>query len=84
MNFSDFARSLSSRFPSLTARECDTVARVAFGMSNADIASDLGVTEKTVKNVLLPVAFKMGLGEDRSGSLRVRLTLLAHGLPYAG
>jgi len=83
MNFSDFARGLSTSFPSLTARECDVVARLAHGMSNADIGASLSVTEKTVKNVLLPVALKMGLpNDDRGGSLRVRLTLTAHGISY--
>jgi len=52
-------------------------------MSNADIGASLSITEKTVKNVLLPVALKMGLGQDdRGGSLRVRLTLTAHGIAY--
>ena len=79
----EFARSLLSRFPSLTAREADVIARLAHGMSNADIGASLSITEKTVKNVLLPVALKMGLGQDdRGGSLRVRLTLTAHGIAY--
>jgi DNA-binding NarL/FixJ family response regulator len=79
----EFARSLLARFPSLTAREADVVSRLAHGMSNADIAASLSITEKTVKNVLLPVSLKMGLpAEDRGGSLRVRLTLTAHGIAY--
>lgn len=80
MTFATLSASLLSRFASLTAREADVVARVAFGLSNADIAADLCVTEKTVKNVLLPVAFKVGLTDDRGGSLRVRLALVAHGI----
>lgn len=76
-----FASALLARFPSLTAREADIVARMSHGMSNADIAADLAVTEKTVKNVLLPVPFKMGV-EDRGGSLRVRVTLRAHGIDF--
>ncbi len=58
------ARSLSDRFPALTSREADVLARVAQGWSNADIAGDIGATEKTVKNVLLPVPFKVGFGEE--------------------
>ena len=49
--------------------------------TNAEVAADLAVTEKTVKNVLLPVPFKVGV-EDRGGSLRVRLTLRAHGIDF--
>ena len=79
--FAPFASSLLARFPSLTAREADILARVAHGMSNAEVAADLAVTEKTVKNVLLPVPFKVGV-EDRGGSLRVRLTLRAHGIDF--
>jgi DNA-binding CsgD family transcriptional regulator len=79
----DFARLLLARFPGLTAREADVIARVAHGMSNAQIAEALSITEKTVKNVLLPVALKLGMdNDDRGGSLRVRITLTAHGINY--
>ena len=80
MRRTELARSLSSRFPSLTARECDILACVGAGMSNADIGATLGVTERTVKNTLLPVPFKVGAGEDRGGSIRVRLALIVHGI----
>lgn len=81
MTLHDFAFGLFSRFPALTMREADCLARVAQGMSNADIAASLSVSEKTVKNVLLSVPFKVGMAnDDRGGSLRVRLTLLAHGI----
>lgn len=77
----DFARSLLSRFAPLTAREADVLARVASGLSNADIGASLSVSEKTVKNILLSVPFKVGIpADDRGGSLRVRLALLAHGV----
>lgn len=81
MTFSSLASSLLSRFPGLTAREADILARVAGGLSNADIASSLGVTERTVKNTLLPVPAKVGMdNDDRGGSLRVRLALIVHGI----
>ena len=81
MSLSSLSSSLLSRFPSLTAREADVLSRVAQGWTNAQIASDLGTTEKTVKNVLLPVPFKVGMADDdRGGSLRVRLALTVHGI----
>ena len=80
MKRTDLARSLSSRFPSLTARECDILAGIGAGLSNADVGASLGITERTVKNVALPLAFKVGLSDDRGGSLRVRLALVAHGI----
>jgi DNA-binding NarL/FixJ family response regulator len=77
------AKNLAQRF-NLTEREADILSRVAFGMGNAEIASDLAITEKTVKNVLTVLPLKMGLGDDRGGSLRVRLCLAAHNLPIRG
>lgn len=80
-SLSEFARTLSTQFPALTVREADVLARIAQGWSNADIAASLSMTEKTVKNVCLPLAFKVGMdNEDRGGSVRVRLALLAHGV----
>ena len=81
MTLNEFARSLLSRFSGLTAREADILARVAQGWANATIASALGLTERTVKNILTGVPFKVGIpADDRGGSLRVRLTLRAHGI----
>lgn len=81
MTIAALASALLSRYAALTAREADVLARIAQGWSNADIAADIGATEKTVKNVALPLAFKVGMdNDDRGGSLRVRLALLAHGV----
>ena len=77
----DFAIALIARFPSLTMREADVLARVAHGMTNAEAGADLGITERTVKNLLLPVPAKVGV-EDRGGSLRVRLALRCHGVKF--
>jgi DNA-binding NarL/FixJ family response regulator len=74
------SRDIQSRFPSLTAREADIVAAIAAGMANETIATTLGITERTVKNTLVSVPFKVGLGDDRGGSVRVRIALRAHGL----
>jgi len=83
MSPNETARTLLSRFPGLTAREADVLARIGNGWSNADIAADLGMTEKTVKNVALPLALKVGFAnDDRGGSLRVRLALAVHGIAF--
>lgn len=83
MEFDSLATSVLARFPEVTAREADILARVARGLSNASIASNLGLTERTVKNTLTTIPFKVGLGQDRGGSLRVRLALVVHNLPVA-
>lgn len=74
------AKNLTDRFPHLTEREASVIALIAEGKGNADIASALGITEKTVKNVLTVVPGKIGLADDRGGSLRVRIALVAHSL----
>ena len=72
------ARAILARCPALTDREADIVARVAQGWSNAAIAFDLSVTERTVKNTLTAVPHKVGI--PTGGSVRVRLALWAHGV----
>lgn len=70
-------KSIVARFPRLTEREASIVAQLAhFGGSNADIAAELGITERTVKNVLTVVPLKMGI--PGGGSSRVRIVLAAH------
>ncbi|KAK71473.1 helix-turn-helix transcriptional regulator, partial [Bordetella holmesii] len=61
----------------LTARE-DTVARHASaGQSNAQIAEQLGITERTVKAHLSAVFEKVGVAD------RLQLALLVHGVTPA-
>lgn len=62
----------------LTEREADIVGCIAEGMGNADIGTRLGIAENTVKNSILGISLKMDLGDDRGGSLRVRIALRAH------
>lgn len=59
-------------FDGLTPRELDVVRGVAEGLGNPQIARRLGISEKTVRNVLSGVLPKVGAGD------RVRLALLAH------
>jgi len=61
----------------LTSREEQVVALVADGLSNRDVASELGLSEHTVKKYLFRIFEKLGI------SSRVELALYAlhHGAP---
>lgn len=72
-------KNIAKNFPALTAREVSIVTCIAAGLSNGATAARLSITERTVKNVIGPIALKMGAGSG--GSVRVRIALLAHGLP---
>jgi DNA-binding NarL/FixJ family response regulator len=63
----------------LTSREEQVVALVADGLSNRDVASELGLSEHTVKKYLFRIFEKLGI------SNRVELVLYAmhHGVPQA-
>jgi DNA-binding CsgD family transcriptional regulator len=50
-------RALQTRFL-LTLREAEVALAVATGLTNAEVASTLGITEKTVKNALMAVFAK--------------------------
>lgn len=67
-------RRLQTRFR-LTLREAQVAADVARGLTNAEVGSHLGITEKTVKNALMAVFAKC---EVRN---RVELALKAHDAP---
>ncbi|MCC7138618.1 MAG: helix-turn-helix transcriptional regulator [Planctomycetes bacterium] len=64
-------RRLQTRFR-LTLREAEVALDVARGLTNAEVASHLGITVKTVKNALMAVFAKV---EVRN---RVELALKAH------
>lgn len=67
-------RRLQTRFR-LTLREAQVALAVARGHTNAEVATQLGITEKTVKNALMAVFVKCGVRN------RVELALKAHDAP---
>lgn len=59
----------------LTPREADVLALVAEGRSNSAIASDLGISRRSVEKYISRVFAKVGTGRDRSEDARVIATL---------
>ena len=69
-------RRLQSRF-GLTVREAQVAAGVARGHTNREVAEQLGIVEKTVKNVLMSVFNKVNVRN------RVQLALRAFDAPIS-
>jgi DNA-binding NarL/FixJ family response regulator len=69
---------LPSPFDRLSAREREVLAGLAGGESNARIARQLGVSEKTIRNQLSSVFAKLGVAD------RVQAALLARDAGFSG
>lgn len=65
-------RIVASPVPELTPRENDVLAGVAAGRTNAGIAADLFLSERTVEQHLRSVFDKLGLGGHGDSNRRVR------------
>jgi DNA-binding NarL/FixJ family response regulator len=62
---------LRTRFPELTPREADVLARIAEGRSNPDIAAELFLTVPTVKSYVNQVFGKLGVRTRAEAVARV-------------
>jgi DNA-binding NarL/FixJ family response regulator len=59
-------------FPELTDRERDILELLARGSANREIASRLGITEKTVRNHLSSVFLKLQVNDRTAAALKAR------------
>lgn len=59
-------------FPSLTERERDLLQVLARGRSNAEIATELGLTTKTVSNYVSSILTKLQVADRAQAILRAR------------
>jgi DNA-binding NarL/FixJ family response regulator len=59
-------------FPGLTSREHDILEFLAQGAANREIATRLGITEKTVRNHLSSVFLKLQVSDRTAAALKAR------------
>ncbi|WP_328872039.1 response regulator transcription factor [Streptomyces sp. NBC_00287] len=71
-------------FPELTAREREVLDRVARGYTNARVAADLALAEKTVANRLSAIFLKLGVSGRTEAVILAREHGLGGGEPEAG
>lgn len=63
---------VAGRVPGLSPRENEVLARVANGATNASVAAELFLSERTVEQHLRAVFSKLGLGDHEGSNRRVR------------
>ena len=61
----------TDRLGALTTREIQIAKAVAEGRGNRDIATQLGITEQTVKNHLTSIYEKVGVGSRLQLALKI-------------
>jgi DNA-binding NarL/FixJ family response regulator len=59
-------------FPDLTDRENDVLALIAKGRRNSEIAAELGLSDKTVRNHVSSVLLKLQVPDRTAAALRAR------------
>jgi DNA-binding NarL/FixJ family response regulator len=67
---------MDSPLDALTAREAETLASMAEGRSNAGIAKQLGISERTVESMCAQVFHKLGLAPSADDNRRVLAVLM--------
>lgn len=70
-------------FPQLTAREREVLDLLAAGLDNTGIARHLGLSAKTVRNVVATVLAKLSLRDRAAAVARARAEGLGQGVPGA-
>lgn len=68
----DAARGRVRALHGLAPREVDILERIAQGLDNAQIAADLGVSEKTVRNYITRIFHKLGVENRPQAIVRAR------------
>jgi DNA-binding NarL/FixJ family response regulator len=62
----------AAAFPDLTPRERDVLTLLAGGARNAEIARRLGLTDKTVRNHVSMILFKLNVPDRTAAALKAR------------
>ena len=64
----------------LTDSQADTLRMVAEGLSNAEIARQRGISERTVENTIGRIALRFGIQQSPDTNLRVKLVRVFHSM----
>lgn len=71
-------------FPDLTTREREVLERIAQGHSNTQVAADLALAAKTVRNHLSAIVTKLGVRDRTAAVILAREQGLGGGTPGSG